>query len=224
MSACLILAMAGTSQTVRITYQEQSTLPEAIQQATLQSKGIAKGTEIIQNLANTVIIHTLDYNIDSSSYIMRRRLHLFSGDTSSSRSIFLQQSCSAGSLYLSVKNDSQSAYTREVETGYNWRVDIKLVRDIMGYKCYAATTQFKAQQIRAWFAPSLPTRFGPKGLNGLKGAILLVETLEHDWQIVATNIDKRTAPVKASWPPMALCLDPAEWKKYRNSEFDRLKF
>lgn len=64
---------------------------------------------------------------------------------------------------------------------YDWQI-LNESKTINGFKCYKATTTIEKldkgkntvikQHPIVWFTSEIPTRFGPKGLNGLPGLIL----------------------------------------------------
>ncbi|MEO8533402.1 MAG: GLPGLI family protein [Flavobacterium sp.] len=74
------------------------------------------------------------------------------------------------------------------------------------YLCYKATytnyfikdNKTKSRLVTAWFAPSLPYPFGPKGYNGLPGLVL--ELIENDVILFVDVIDTKVNPITIKFP------------------------
>lgn len=45
-------------------------------------------------------------------------------------------------------------------------------KNLEGYKCILATTEFRCREYHAWFAPDIPISYGPWKLHGLPGLIV----------------------------------------------------
>lgn len=87
-----------------------------------------------------------------------------------------------GSFYIakSFKNKAIRTYdvangTRfkwdEPLTGINWE-EIDSVKNILGYECFMARTEFHGREWTVWFSPEIPVADGPWKLHGLSGLIL----------------------------------------------------
>ncbi|MDE6073514.1 MAG: GLPGLI family protein [Muribaculaceae bacterium] len=62
------------------------------------------------------------------------------------------------------------------------------VKNIIGYECFKATTDFKGRQWTAWFTPEIPISDGPWKLHGLPGLILEAYDKSHDYEFEAKGI------------------------------------
>ncbi|MFD2908527.1 GLPGLI family protein [Flavobacterium ardleyense] len=70
-------------------------------------------------------------------------------------------------------------YLVKNEINKNWIVHNDTIR-VNGYKCYKATSSYTNSSEKiftdiVWFAPSIPTNFGPNGTGSLPGAILIFQ-------------------------------------------------
>jgi len=54
---------------------------------------------------------------------------------------------------------------------FDWKI-LSETKEISGYSCIKATTQFRGREWVAWFAPLIPLSYGPWKLHGLPGLIL----------------------------------------------------
>jgi GLPGLI family protein len=64
-------------------------------------------------------------------------------------------------------------YIIEDINGLDWELT-DLSEDILGYKCQAATTNYKGRKYTAYFTTDITTNFGPWKFHGLPGMILKV--------------------------------------------------
>lgn len=78
-------------------------------------------------------------------------------------------------------------------TPYNWTVTNQ-TKTILGYKCKKATTLVKRSNvsytISAWFTDQLKYQIGPKGIFGLPGLILEIQSDKSELNCIATSIIK----------------------------------
>ncbi len=73
-----------------------------------------------------------------------------------------------------------------------WNIDDKTTKNILGYKCIKATTNFRGSSITAYFSPDLPYSAGPFKFFGLPGLILdvRVDNKSYDiWKAEKIEID-----------------------------------
>ena len=85
----------------------------------------------------------------------------------------------------------------------NWELKEEF-EEILGYKCQAATTEFRGREYKAFFTPELPFSEGPFKFNGLPGMILKVENKnpkrkenintvdQYSWECIGINTSVET--------------------------------
>lgn len=78
------------------------------------------------------------------------------------------------------------AYREDLKTP-EWEITDS-VKNIIGYECFKATTDFKGRQWIAWFTPEIPVSDGPWKLHGLPGLILEAYDKSHDYEFEAKGI------------------------------------
>jgi GLPGLI family protein len=69
-----------------------------------------------------------------------------------------------------------------------WKIQKDGGREIGGYKCQLATTEFRGRVYEAWFTTSLPLDAGPWKLSGLPGLILEAKDREGIIQFVFAGL------------------------------------
>lgn len=79
----------------------------------------------------------------------------------------------------------------------SWKIESDSVRNILGYDCIMAESDYHGRHWRAWFTPEIPVSDGPWKLRGLPGLILLAES-DNDIRLEATGIET----VDEAIPPM----------------------
>lgn len=77
----------------------------------------------------------------------------------------------------------------------NWEIEDS-VRNILGYDCQMATTDFRGRNWTAWFATEIPVQDGPWKLAGLPGIILAAECEGGQYTFEADGIRQTSKPVK----------------------------
>ena len=61
-------------------------------------------------------------------------------------------------------------------------------KEVIGYECFKATTEYRGRTWTAWFAPEIPVQDGPWKLCGLPGLILEAHDKNKDYQFTATSL------------------------------------
>lgn len=100
-------------------------------------------------------------------------------------------------------------------------------KNILGYECFKATTEFRGRHWTAWFAPEIPLSDGPWKLCGLPGVILEAYDSYRDYSFTATAIlqeglsevgfmtyDEREGVMKSSRDKFF-----NSWWRFKNSNF-----
>ncbi len=77
------------------------------------------------------------------------------------------------------------------ETPEEWSWEISdSTKNILGYECVKATTDFHGRKWTVWFSPEIPLSNGPWKLGGLPGVILEASTDDDKYSFVATGIQQ----------------------------------
>ncbi|WP_231463266.1 MULTISPECIES: GLPGLI family protein [unclassified Pedobacter] len=75
---------------------------------------------------------------------------------------------------------------------FKWNIT-KEHKKILNYNCTKATVNFRGRIYTAWFAESIPLRFGPWKFGGLPGLILQVSDSENKFVYELTGIDLKSS-------------------------------
>jgi len=73
-------------------------------------------------------------------------------------------------------------------TDLKWDIT-KETKEVAGYICTKATTNFRGRQWIAWFAPEIPVALGPWKLHGLPGLILEASDSTKTYTIIAEKVE-----------------------------------
>lgn len=68
-------------------------------------------------------------------------------------------------------------------------------RILLGHKCKSAKTSFRGREYIAYYSTKLKHQDGPWKFSGLPGTILEVNSVDGNYRIKATSIEKNTNPV-----------------------------
>lgn len=106
--------------------------------------------------------------------------------------------------------DKNKYVVKDSTVNYNWTIDNKSSKMLSNYKCIKATTNFRGRSYVAYFAPDIPSSFGPYKFKGLPGLILEIYSLEedniHHW--VARKIVSNVNPSTTYFPVIEDYEDP----------------
>lgn len=73
-------------------------------------------------------------------------------------------------------------------TNLKWNIT-KETKQVAGYTCTKATTNFRGREWIAWFTPEIPVSLGPWKLHGLPGIILETSDSTKKFTIIAEKIE-----------------------------------
>lgn len=93
-----------------------------------------------------------------------------------------------GTLRYYSKFGGEYGYYDEPLIDMEWQI-CDSVKNILGYECVQAETNYHGRHWTAWFATDIPVPFGPWKLHGLPGLILMAEA-DNGNSFVATGIEK----------------------------------
>ena len=67
-------------------------------------------------------------------------------------------------------------------------------KEIMGYQCFKATTDYRGRRWTAWFTPEIPIQDGPWKLCGLPGLILEAKDNHSEYHFIANGLKQNGVP------------------------------
>ncbi len=96
----------------------------------------------------------------------------------------------------------------------NWQI-VEVTKEIGGYSCQKAQTQYKGRKYEAWFTTELPFPFGPWKLHGLPGLILEAYDDKGEVKFIYNGFDKIEEDIKIEIPFYVIKSSPSEIEKIR---------
>ncbi len=103
--------------------------------------------------------------------------------------------------YLLSRSDSPWRYTEPVPE-QKWVLYPDESREIAGYKCFRAATDFRGRKWNVWYAPDLPFNAGPWKLSGLPGLILEAEDADNCYSFTCIEL-RNISDTAFRYNPMA---------------------
>lgn len=85
-------------------------------------------------------------------------------------------------------------YYDETPDEWIWEITDS-TKNILGYECIKASTDYHGRRWEAWFAPEIPVQNGPWKLEGLPGLILEASADGGKYTFTATGIQETTKPI-----------------------------
>lgn len=76
-----------------------------------------------------------------------------------------------------------------------WTLVPDSTKEILGYQCQLATTQFKGREWNAWYTEDIPLNCGPWKLCGLPGLILSAYDSQHQFIFEGAGLEQVSAPI-----------------------------
>ncbi|MFN3316434.1 MAG: GLPGLI family protein, partial [Raineya sp.] len=97
------------------------------------------------------------------------------GDIKKNSTVIVHQYPNAGKLTYFSKNIGLRPFTyEETYPLMQWQLSEE-TKIIQGYECKKATTTFRGRSYEVWYAPAIPTNFGPYKFYGLPGLIVFLQ-------------------------------------------------
>jgi GLPGLI family protein len=97
------------------------------------------------------------------------------------------------SLIIQDKVKDNYQYT-EKQPSFNWKLENE-AKDILGYNCKKATTDFRGRKYTAWYTSDIPINNGPFIFNGLPGLMMEIEDKKGHYHFTAIALDKKSYPI-----------------------------
>ncbi len=83
----------------------------------------------------------------------------------------------------------------EDEIPIHWEI-LPERKDISGYSCQKAITEFRGRRWEAWFTNQIPVSNGPWKFHGLPGIIMQVSDDQNHFSFICIGISREKAPIK----------------------------
>lgn len=80
-------------------------------------------------------------------------------------------------------------FYEETPEVWNWEISLD-TKNILGYECIEATTNYHGRKWTVWFSPEIPVQNGPWKFDGLPGLILEATSDDALYSFVATGIQQ----------------------------------
>lgn len=124
--------------------------------------------------------------------------------------ILRQQGFVSGAPYRCFKNFSKGTMrVWDSANGDRYRYDtptddiewtlLDSVKNILGYQCQLASTDYHGRRWFAWFASDIPVQNGPWQLHGLPGLIMEASTADGNWSFTITSFQQCDEPFKPNY-------------------------
>lgn len=201
LTVCLA-AIASSAQTadIEVSYMAHSPnmkngKPEVTNQYTLlsnptDSKFYSPRTEYIDSLNSTPEGKAVYQEMARSAYFSGKMKEMPKRDGK----YYVTKSLSDNKLkYYDVVGLSNYSY-EETPGQLQWTIG-DASKEILGYECIAAETDYHGRHWTAWFAPEIPIQNGPWKFDGLPGLILEAECDGGLYRFIATGIQQTTRPI-----------------------------
>lgn len=85
-------------------------------------------------------------------------------------------------------------FYEEAPDVWNWEISDS-TKQILGYECIEASTDYHGRKWTVWFSPEIPVHNGPWKLDGLPGLILEATAEGSQYQFIATGIQTSTKTI-----------------------------
>lgn len=106
---------------------------------------------------------------------------------------------STGNLRYYSKFGEEQGYYDEPLSEMEWQIGDS-VKNVLGYECLKAETDYHGRHWTAWFATDIPVPFGPWKLHGLPGLILMAEA-DNGNSYVANGVEQTDRIITPMYSP-----------------------
>lgn len=118
--------------------------------------------------------------------------------------------------------DNNLYYLKEAAPNFNWAITSK-TKKIENITCHLATTTFRGRTYNAWYAPSIPIKYGPYKFSGLPGLILAINDTENDVIFRARKISYQKKEIDASLTPSYDVLGLTDYLELRKKRMSTIR-
>lgn len=98
-----------------------------------------------------------------------------------------------------------------------WELQNDKPKEIAGYKCFRATTQFRGRKWEAWYTPDIPYNRGPWKLQGLPGLILYAYDMNDNYSFKCIEIHTEVSDIYQYHPASPKIVTRQNYLRYEKN-------
>lgn len=106
---------------------------------------------------------------------------------------------------------------------FNWELENES-KDILGYNCRKATTQYRGRKYTAWYTTDIPINNGPYVFQGLPGLIMELEDSKNQYHFTVVAMDKKENEIYLRNEKEIFHIDRDKFRKIHKSFNDNPNF
>lgn len=110
-------------------------------------------------------------------------------------SMYVVRSTDSGNMKLYDTAGTEEYVVEGPLENIEWTLVEDSTKNVLGYDCIMATTDYHGRKWTAWFTPEIPVQAGPWKLIGLPGLILEADADNGVYSFVATGIQNTDRPI-----------------------------
>ncbi|WP_407508988.1 GLPGLI family protein [Elizabethkingia anophelis] len=111
----------------------------------------------------------------------------------------------------------------EKQPVFEWKIEND-TKDILGYNCRKAITQYRGRKYTAWYATDIPINNGPYVFQGLPGLIMEIEDQKQHYHFIAIAMDKKASEIYLRNEDKIFHVDRKRFRKVQKSYHDNPGF
>lgn len=143
-------------------------------------------------------MYRLDFNPKAAIYTAIPELSNDAYPTSRMDGIVYYFNIKTGENFKKMKLNKKNFLVDQNKDKYKWVLS-KETKKIQGYTCYRATKKIERPKkiitVTAWYTPSIPIPFGPKGYNKLPGLILSIEEFGINYEAISVKLTNKNKKI-----------------------------
>ena len=111
----------------------------------------------------------------------------------------------------------------EQQPVFDWKLEDG-TKDILGYSCRKATTEYRGRKYIAWYTTDIPINNGPYAFQGLPGLIMELEDSKNHFHFTAVAMDKKDGNIYVRNEKEIFRVNRKQFRKLQKSYHDNPVF
>lgn len=185
------------AQTIIVNYSENAMISKESkeQMSEFENKNAQKKEEYILKYSNGISVYqnknafvanTVTFTEKQSDSISMNKNETIYKISEKNKEKYYYKDYEKKTLYFEGYFTETISYCLDSIQNFNWTIT-EDVKDIDGYKCKKATSNWKEINFIAWFTEEIPTSIGPEKFCGLPGLILYISSPYFEWKALSIN-------------------------------------